>query len=258
MTIADEFNRLIGIMRRLRSDCPWDRSQNHDTLRPYLLEEAYEVLHALDQGRYDELRDELGDLMLQIVFHAEIAEEDGRFTIEDVLRGINDKLVRRHPHVFGDKEAETPADVVRRWESIKTGEEQRPSSLDGVPAALPALLRAARVLSKIRQTGVDPFEGMDLAGAARRWLERLSGAMAGHDEAGAEHAAGVLAMVIGEMAARAGASAEDALRNAVGRLSAEFQRHEARLREEGRSLTALSGEELDRVAARLLAACEEA
>ncbi len=257
MATGDEFDRLIGIMHRLRKECPWDRSQDHDTLRSYLLEEAYEVLHALDERQYDALRDELGDLMLQIVFHAEIAEEAGRFAIEDVLRGINEKLVRRHPHVFGDKEAETPADVVRRWERIKTGEEKRASSLDGVPAALPALVRAARVLSKIRQTGVDPFEGADLAAAGRLWLERLAEAMASPDGARADGAAGMLAMVIAEMAARAGANAEDALRNAVTRLSDEFQRHEARLREEGRSLTALPREELDRIAAQLRAACEE-
>jgi len=257
MATGDEFDRLIGIMRRLRKECPWDRSQDHDTLRPYLLEEAYEVLHALDARQYDALRDELGDLVLQIVFHAEIAEEAGRFTIEDVLRGINGKLVRRHPHVFGDKQAETPADVVRRWERIKTDEEERPSSLDGVPDALPALVKAARVLTKIRQTGVDPFEGADLEAMGRAWFERLAEAMGGDDQAGAEHATGMLAMVTAEMAARAGANAEDALRNAVARLSAEFQRHEARLREEGRSLTALPTEELDRIAARLLAACEE-
>lgn len=176
MSAAEEFTRLVDVMRRLRKGCPWDRSQTHGTLRPYLLEEAYEVLHALDEERYDELCEELGDLLLQVVFHAELAEEAGRFDIEDVLRAINEKLVRRHPHVFGDKEAHTPADVLRRWESIKRNEEQRPSSLHGIPAELPALVKAVRTLSKVRQTGVDPFGRRDVAADARRWLERLTAA----------------------------------------------------------------------------------
>ncbi len=117
MPADDEFIRLLDIMHRLRAECPWDREQTHASLRAYLLEESYEVLHALDEERYDELREELGDLMLQVVFHAEIAQEDGRFDIADVLREINEKLVRRHPHVFADAERRRrrgrPAPLVR-------------------------------------------------------------------------------------------------------------------------------------------------
>jgi len=257
MSVGDEFSKLVDTMRRLRSQCPWDRSQSHDTLRVYLLEEAYEVLHALDGQRYEDLREELGDLMLQIVFHAEIAEEAGRFGMEDVLREINEKLVRRHPHVFGDKHAETPADVVRRWESIKTGEEEKGSSLDGVPSVLPALVRASRVLTKVRQTGVDPFQGRNVLGEAQRWLGRLAAATAKSDQEEAAKAAGMLALAATEIADRVRVNTEDAVRQTLSRLSEAFRAEERRLRAEGRSLPELSASELGAIATRILQACEE-
>lgn len=257
MAAGDEFTRLLEIMRRLRTQCPWDRSQSHDTLRLYLLEEAYEVLHALDDHRYDDLREELGDLMLQIVFHAEIAEEANRFNMEDVLRDINEKLVRRHPHVFGDKHAETPADVVRRWESIKTGQEEKESSLDGVPAQLPALARAGRMLTKIRQTGVDPYRVKDPVAEARLWLERLAEARATQDSRKMSRAAGMLSLALTELADRLRVNAEDALREALARLGDAFRSEERRLKDEGRTFADLTPEELDRIAARVLAQCEE-
>lgn len=256
MSAQDEFAKLIDIMRRLRTQCPWDRSQSHDTLRVYLLEEAYEVLDALDQQRYDTLREELGDLMLQIVFHAEIAEEAGLFDMEDVLRHINEKLVRRHPHVFGDKHAETPADVVRRWESIKTGEERKESSLDGVPAALPALVKASRVLTKVRQTGVDPFLERDAVEDARQWLARLAAAAAAKDSQAAARAAGMLALAATEIADRVRVSTEDGLREAIRRLSDAFRAEERRLKDQGRRFDELSEAELGHIARRVMAACE--
>jgi len=257
MSAGDEFTRLVEIMRKLRTQCPWDRSQSHDTLRVYLLEEAYEVLHALDDHRYDDLREELGDLMLQIVFHAEIAEEANLFKMEDVLRGINEKLVRRHPHVFGDKHAETPADVVRRWESIKTGEERKESSLDGVPAQLPALAGASRVLTKIRQTGVDPYAAKDAVGEARLWLGRLAEAQAAKDAPEVSRSAGMLLLALTQVADSVRVNAEDALREALARLSDAFRSEERRLKAEGRTFADLTPEELDTIAARVLARCEE-
>jgi len=257
MSAGDEFTRLVDIMHKLRKGCPWDRSQTHATLRPYLLEEAYEVLHALDEEHYDELCEELGDLLLQIVFHAELAEEEGRFDIEDVARAVNEKLIRRHPHVFGDKHAETPADVLRRWESIKRSEENKPSSLHGIPAELPALVKAARTLSKVRQTGVDPLAGRDAAEDARRWLERLTAAVEEGDAGGASLAAGMLALCATDVAGRARVSTEDALRGTLRKLTDAFRSEEARIEAEGRNLTDLSEEERAELGARLLAACQE-
>ncbi|MHC4479949.1 MAG: nucleoside triphosphate pyrophosphohydrolase [Planctomycetota bacterium] len=256
MDAAEEFDRLVGIMQRLRAECPWDRSQSHGTLRAYLLEEAYEVLHALDEECYDDLCDELGDLMLQIIFHAEIAEEAGRFDIEEVLRRINEKLVRRHPHVFGEKVAETPADVVRRWESIKRDEEQKASALDGVPPELPALVKAMRILTKVRQTGIDPFWGTDPLTEGRRWLEGLASAAADGERARTARAAGMLTLVVAELASRARVSAEDALRRALQRLTDAFRREEERLREDGCRLDELSEDQRKQIAARILAECE--
>src|SRR5436309_16143076 len=147
-SVVETFIRLVDIMARLRAPdgCPWDREQPPGTLQPYLLEEAYEVLDALDRGEPAAIRDELGDLLLQVVFHAQLAAEAGRFTIADVARAIADKLVRRHPHVFGDVQVRDADEVIRNWRRIKS-EERRAKGEDhdlfaGVPRALPSLLRA--------------------------------------------------------------------------------------------------------------------
>jgi MazG family protein len=257
MSAAEEFTRLLEIMHRLRADCPWDREQTHQSLRAYLLEESYEVLHALDEGRLDLLREELGDLLLQVVFHAEIAAEDERFGMADVIRGINEKLVRRHPHVFADAQADDAEAVLRRWASIKTGEEKKESVLDGVPAELPALLQAVRVLSKMRQAGVEPLEARDPAEEADSALRALLAAVEAADQAEADRALGVLGLSVVALAARVHANPEDAVRRAVRRLADAFRTEEALLREEGRRFGEISPEELARIAARVLAACEE-
>ena len=261
MSAADEFIRLLDIMHRLRAECPWDREQTHASLRAYLLEETYEVLQTLDEARYDELRGELGDLMLQVVFHAEIAQEDGRFDIADVLREINEKLIRRHPHVYADAsgaraEADSAEAVLRRWESIKTRQEKKESLLDGVPPQLPALLQALRVLSKIKQAGVEPMEVRDPLAEANRALEHLADAVEAEDAGEADRALGMLGLSIVALGARIGVSPEDAVRRAVARLTDAFRREEDTLRQDGRLFGALSERELALIAARVLAACE--
>ncbi len=146
----DFTKRLEIIMSRLRSKkgCPWDKRQNHKSLRPYLLEEAYETLEAIETGDSDHLREELGDLFLQVVFHAQIAKENGNFSLQDVAKAIGDKLVRRHPHVFG-KSSRRIDQINRKWEEIKRVEKpKRKSVLDGLPKSLPALLRTQRMLDK--------------------------------------------------------------------------------------------------------------
>src|SRR5665647_2725146 len=141
---GSNFQRLVDIMARLRGPggCPWDREQTHETLKKYMIEETYEAVDAIDSGDMQELRGELGDLLLQIVFHAAVAQEQGTFNIDDVINGISDKLVRRHPHVVGEAKVKCAGEVVERWEKIKSGEkgyEHRTSALDGVPNTLPAL-----------------------------------------------------------------------------------------------------------------------
>jgi len=143
-------------MERLRAEngCPWDRKQTHESLKPYLIEEAYEVISAIDSGNDDELKEELGDLLLQIVFHAQIAKEEDRFDIDDVAKTIVEKLIRRHPHVFGDVKVSGSDEVLQNWEKIKK-EEGKESIFDGVPEGLPSLLKARRVQEKAKRVGFD-------------------------------------------------------------------------------------------------------
>jgi nucleoside triphosphate diphosphatase len=168
------FEKLVNVMARLRSPtgCPWDREQSHSTLRTYLIEEAYEVLDAMDSSDDSKFAEELGDLLLQVLFHAQIAAEENRFSIHDVIREIHDKMVRRHPHVFANTKAKTSADVLRNWEQIKKQERaakseksnvaaglqsgpQSESFLDGVPKSQPALLEANQLTKKAARVGFD-------------------------------------------------------------------------------------------------------
>jgi tetrapyrrole methylase family protein/MazG family protein len=155
----DAFADLVGLMSKLRSEkgCPWDREQTHKSLLPYLIEEAYEVLDTIEAGEDEKLKEELGDLLLQIVFHAQIAKERGRFDIYDVAEHLDAKLKIRHPHVFGKKKAASSEEVLRNWEHIKlsTGKAKKTSILSGVPRHLPALLKAYRVQEKVARVDFD-------------------------------------------------------------------------------------------------------
>ncbi|MGH9531268.1 MAG: nucleoside triphosphate pyrophosphohydrolase [Terriglobales bacterium] len=174
---GERFERAVSIMARLRAPggCPWDREQTFDSIKPYTLEETYEVLEAIDNRDWQELRGELGDLLLQVLFYAQMAKEDGTFTIDDVLDRLSEKLVGRHPHVFGDVQADTPADVLRNWETLKAEEKKQklaartgdaPASggesgrtnesvLAGVSSAVPALLEATKLSSRAAHVGFD-------------------------------------------------------------------------------------------------------
>ncbi len=152
----EEFSKLVDIMKKLRGKkgCPWDRKQTHESIMSYLLEETYEAIEAINKKDKKNLKEELGDILLQVVFHAQIANERNYFSIDDVLRGINSKLITRHPHVFGDKKGLSKDWQVRDfWEKHKKETKKRDSVIDGVPAALPALLRARRLVSKAQSTG---------------------------------------------------------------------------------------------------------
>ena len=167
--IGDLFEDLVAVQARLRAPggCPWDREQTHLTLRTYLIEEAYEVLDAIEKGSSQDLAEELGDLLLQVLFHADMARETGAFDISHVIRGIHDKMIRRHPHVFGNVKAETSGEVLKNWAQLKAKEKQAasakgtasqnpaPSALDGVPRNLPALLEAYQMTRRAAQVGFD-------------------------------------------------------------------------------------------------------
>lgn len=149
-----KFNEFVSLVKRLRKECPWDKEQTNDSIKAATIEEAYEVVEAIDEKNYDELRKELGDLLLHVVFHTVIAEENSHFTIDDVINTISDKLIRRHPHVFGDTIINGSEEVKKNWEKIKLSE-GRKSILDGVPNSLPALQKAHRLQEKAAKVGFD-------------------------------------------------------------------------------------------------------
>jgi MazG family protein len=185
------FTDLVALMSRLRSadGCPWDREQTYSTLAPMLLEEAYEAFEAAEEahaGKPADLRDELGDLLFQIVFYAQVARERGDFTIDDVIDAIHSKMVRRHPHVFGEEKANTAAEVLRNWEAIKTKEKQvkdsrtKSSILDGVPSKAPALMEAHQLSTKAARVGFDWEKTEDIIKKIREEIEELRSAITAH------------------------------------------------------------------------------
>lgn len=201
---AAELERLVAVMSLLRRECPWDREQTHRSLATYLVEETGEVLDAVETGDDTDLAEELGDLLLQVVFHAEIATQEGRFTLADVARGISDKLVRRHPYVFTD--AAVPDDLDRSWEARKRAEKGRTSSLDGIAAHLSSLARAGKVITRMRNHAVP----LDLP------AEPITAAEAGEQ---------ILALVARAQAS--GIDADQATRDAVRALEAQIRAAEA-------------------------------
>ena len=164
---SDDIKRFVSIVRRLRRDCPWDREQTHRSIRHSLIEETYEVIEALDENNLDELKKELGDLLLHVVMHATMAEQAGEFTLKDVVEGISAKLIRRHPHVFGTTRVKDIEEIKHNWEKLKLSE-GRTSVLDGVPKGMPALQRALRVQERAAKVG---FEWETLRDAHKKVME---------------------------------------------------------------------------------------
>ncbi len=247
-----EFERLIQIMARLRQPggCPWDQQQNHRSLRPYLLEETYEVIEALDSGDLKALRSELGDLLLQIVFHAQIASESGEFDIEDVARSINEKLVHRHPHVFGEVQVADASEVLVNWEKLKLEEQensQRSSALDGIPAGLPALHHATKVQKKAARVGFDWDDAGGPMAKIGEELAELQQALASEDGEAAERELGDLLFAICNLARFLRIDSESALREAVTRFRSRFGAMEQAAREQGKCMAEMSLDELERL-----------
>jgi len=241
-------------MATLRSPdgCPWDLAQDLDSLRPYLLEETYEVLEALDHGDLDDLRAELGDLLFQIVFQARIAEERGAFTMTDVLNGIADKLTRRHPHVFAAEKGTSETELGRRWAELKRAERvergvSRPSALDGVPKQAPALLRAERTGEKAASEG---FDWLDLAGVReklREELAELDAAIASGEQRQVRAELGDVLFTLCNLSRWLRTPAEDALREAIERFEGRFRYLETELAQRGKRVREVDASETDRL-----------
>jgi MazG family protein len=241
--------RLVDIMRRLLAPdgCPWDREQTLESLRPYVIEEAHEVVDAIDGGSPDELREELGDLLLQVVFQAELARGKGWFGPDDVVSAICDKLVRRHPHVFGAVKVSGSDEVVTNWEAIKAEEKAGRGVLDGVPKALPALLRALRVGEKAARVG---FDWPDLSGARSKVdeeLAELDAALASGDVAHAGRELGDVLFALVSVARKANLDPEAALRGTLDRFTQRVRGAEALAVERGLSLSSLAPETLEQL-----------
>lgn len=247
MSDFPEFARLVSIMHRLRQECPWDRKQTHQSLRQYILEEAYETVEAIDNEDWEELKRELGDLMLQIVFQAKIAEEKNLFDLEEIAKHINEKLIRRHPHVFGTVQVQDEFDVKNNWEQIKISEEERKSVLQGVPRNLSGLLRAQRIQDKAAQVGFDWPEINGVIEKIREEVEEVSRAIDGKNPEEIESEVGDLLFSVVNLARFQKISAEDALRRTINKFIARFQYIEKKLAEKNVSIYESSLDEMDKL-----------
>src|SRR5512138_1545431 len=236
---TDALERLLGIMERLRGPdgCPWDREQTLRTLRPYVLEETYEVLEAIDSGDAREHCEELGDLLLQIVFQAQLAKEEQRFDFADVAEAISNKLVSRHPHVFGDTQVKDAEGVLRQWAALKREEKKAKgaghSVLEGVPREMPALARADRLTEKASRVG---FDWADAGGARAKLAEELAEldeAVEAGDREALEHELGDVLFAAANLGRKLGVAPEEALRGAVSRFISRFSHVERELARRG-------------------------
>jgi len=237
---AAEIERLVGIMARLRAPggCPWDREQTFDSLKPYLIEEAYEVLDAMEGAGGRDHCEELGDLLFQVIFHAEIAREEGAWDFADVAKAIADKIEYRHPHVFGGLEVADADQVARNWVQLKAKEKERKagrrvSVIDGVPLHAPGLLRAERITEKASRIGFDWPDRAGVRAKVDEELRELDEAIASGDPRAIEHELGDVLFALANLARHLRTPAEDALRLAVRRFEKRFLWLEERLHEQG-------------------------
>ena len=226
---GEKFERLVQIMARLRGPggCPWDREQNFDTIKPYTLEETYEVLDAIDARDWSGLAEELGDFILQAVFYAQIASEEGKFTIDDSLDAINEKLIRRHPHVFGESVAKTSGDVKRRWDEIKAEEKERKGQagqglLDGVPRHQPAVAECQQITGKAAQVGFDWPNIEPVFEKLQEEIRELKEARESRSPEEIEHEFGDVLGTVVNLARFLNIDAEQALRKANSRFRERF------------------------------------
>jgi nucleoside triphosphate diphosphatase len=251
-----DIQKLVDLVARLRGEngCPWDREQTRETLKPMLIEEAYEVLDALDGASPAELKEELGDLLFQVVFHAQIAQEKGEFRLADIIDRLHEKMVRRHPHVFGGADLRTADDVLRNWEDIKAAERGTSSAsspdsgrslLDGIPSRLPALHQAYQMTAKASRVG---FDWPDLEAILEKLKEETAETLEAHaakDQSRLVDEAGDLLFVAVNVARFLGVDPETALRRSNRKFERRFRYVEAKIKGQGRELKDASLAEMD-------------
>src|SRR5882672_5852655 len=265
LTAGEWFERLVALQAQLRAPngCPWDREQTHATLRTYLIEEAYEVLDAMKSGDDAKFANEMGDLLLQVVFHSQIATEEGRFTVADVIREVHEKMVRRHPHVFGEKRAKDAAEVLRNWEQIKAQEragapelqehdevekkEQRRSLLDGVPRGLPATMEGLQLIRKASRAGFDWDNATGVFEKLREEFAELLRASDEKDAAKMEEEMGDLLFAAVNLARFLQVDPEIALKNANAKFARRFREMERMSTENGQAFAAVARAEKEKL-----------
>jgi tetrapyrrole methylase family protein/MazG family protein/ATP diphosphatase len=255
MSGTASLDRLLAIMARLRdpaSGCPWDLEQTFATIAPYTLEEAYEVADAIERGDLKDLKEELGDLLLQVVFHARMAQEQGAFAFEDVAAAICDKMVRRHPHVFGDAAFESTAEQSAAWESIKAAERaakgaHRSGVLDDVPAGLPGLVRAVKLTKRAARVGFDWPSTAEVLAKLHEEVAELEAEVEAGDKAKAREELGDLLFVCANLARKLDVDPEDTLRAANAKFIRRFGHIEASLASQGRTPEQSDLAEMDRL-----------
>jgi tetrapyrrole methylase family protein / MazG family protein len=244
----NNFQKLVDIMTLLRSKdgCPWDKVQTSESIKPYLIEETYEVIEAIDEKDPVKMKEELGDLLLQVVFHAQIAKDRGEFDINDVIDKISDKMVSRHPHVFGDAKFETPEEVTKQWQDRKREEGKlKDSALEGVPKELPSLLRAHRLQSRAAKVGFDWAKVEDVFGKLDEELEEFKEALEKKDKKEIEDELGDIFFVLVNISRFVGVNAEEALRKTISKFISRFRYIEMTAADEGRQLSDMTLEEMD-------------
>lgn len=243
---AKAFLRLVQIMDELREQCPWDKKQTIHTLRSMTLEEVYELADAIDAENWVDIKEELGDIMLHLLFYTRIGKEEGKIQLEDVLGGIAEKLIKRHPHIYGDTVVNNEEDVKRNWQKIKTQEGQK-TVLGGVPKALPAMVKAMRIQEKVRQVGFDWEQPEDVFSKVHEELGELKDAVTSSDKDSIEEEFGDFLFSIINYARFLQIDPEKALERTNRKFSQRFNLMEAIIIQKGKQLTELSLKEMDEI-----------
>jgi MazG family protein len=243
---TDSFKNFIKIVKRLRKECPWDREQTHQSIRHSLIEETYEVIEAIDQQDLIELKRELGDVLLHIVLHAVMAEEEQAFTLNDVIESISEKMTRRHPHVFGNTQVKNAHEVKKNWEHIKL-KEGRTSVIDGVPKEMPALLRALRIQEKASKVGFDWKKKRDVWKKVAEEIKELSGAEQSKKQDRIEEEFGDVLFALVNYSRFIGVNPEFALNGSTNKFTKRFYHVEEELQRRGKRIGTVTMKEMDEI-----------
>jgi len=247
-----DFNELVALMARLRGPdgCPWDRKQTAESLKPFLVEECYEVIDALEEGSSDKIKEELGDLLFQIVFHARLGEENGQFTINDVIRTIIEKMTRRHPHVFGDARLATDTEVIANWEEIKKKEKgygERTSLLEGIPRHLPSLLRAQSLQERAARVGFDWSRLEEALPKLDEEMAEFKESLKKENAEGIEEELGDIFFMLVNISRFLGINPDEALRKTISKFIHRFRYIEEKAADAGTSLSDMTLDEMEQL-----------